>query len=281
MAKNAPCFIAVLSDPTDSPLQINNEYTHMVPIFELQQILKPYDTSERIAVITSDSNVSQITHEQYSDLVSIYVSNSPSFIGNDNVVYCGLTDRDSQDFTNYFTAAKIRQVGVAEIVEDIRRNSCGKLIHLIIGIENELQTNEIIDLIFELKTIGIRCIDIITNNQIPEITQYLIDSVFENTKKEVAEDTRFIIYRPVEAIDEHDIGWYILRVTYEELETYLKYLIDTIITIETDNEEVFITSTTVGEQNKKKYETCTNILDYCLFPHEKASMVFELFGIIL
>ena len=100
------------------------------------------------------------------------------------------------------------------------------------------------------------------------------------------EDSRFLIYRPVVQINEHDIGWYILRfMTLEQRNDILKHLTDDDIiniTIEDNDEEidVFIASTTIAEQETINYYAAENITEKCLFPTEKMFMMFELLNVL-
>jgi len=110
------------------------------------------------------------------------------------------------------------------------------------------------------------------------------------------ENTRFLIYKPVDEIcneKENDIGdnygWYILRnISLDMRNELLEYLdIDTIkiINIKEDDDdnneeiEIMITSTTILEQNEKCYYTSTSYKDCTLFPDEKMAMCFELVNI--
>jgi len=123
-----------------------------------------------------------------------------------------------------------------------------------------------------------------------EICKLIIRNIFDINEKSMnifTEDSRFLIYRPVKQLFEDDKGWYIVRfLTLQEREIYLKYLIDNVITITIDNTindneinkelEVYVTSTSMQEQNSKSFYAAKSIYDYCLFPVEKLSMTFEL-----
>ena len=114
----------------------------------------------------------------------------------------------------------------------------------------------------------------------------IIKSIFNIKEKSLnifTEDSRFLIYRPVEQISHDDIGWYIVKfLTIKERETFLKHLIDNVVTISIPDVEkgidieVYVTSTSGQEQNQKSFYTAKNMSDYCLFPSEKISMIFEL-----
>jgi len=105
------------------------------------------------------------------------------------------------------------------------------------------------------------------------------------------ENTRFIIYKPVDEICEEtdesigdNYGWYILRNVPMDFKNDLLKEIDndsiTIIDIPDENEDeeiqVMISSTTILEQNDKCYYTATGYKDCTLYPDEKMAMAFEL-----
>jgi hypothetical protein len=125
------------------------------------------------------------------------------------------------------------------------------------------------------------------------------------------EDSKFLIYKPLEEIYEEDeidntkltetdtitynnlktnsIGWYLLRniplaMKNELLETLDP---DSIIILDIpdddnkDNEiEIMIGITNINEQNEKCYYTALSYKDCCLYPDEKLDMMFELVNII-
>jgi len=103
------------------------------------------------------------------------------------------------------------------------------------------------------------------------------------------ENTRFLIYKPVDEIcieeDESigdNYGWYILRNVPMDFKNDLLKQIDndsiTIIDIPDEDKEiqVMISSTTILEQNDKCYYTATGYKDCTLYPDEKMAMAFEL-----
>lgn len=121
-----------------------------------------------------------------------------------------------------------------------------------------------------------------------DICRDIICRLFDIKNKKInlfTEDTKFLIYRPIvqdygddESID---VGWYILRhMTLNEREQLIKTIDDNIITTEYDNGDdiidVYITVTTIREQNEKSYYTTSSVYDCCLFPREKSLMIFEL-----
>jgi arginase family enzyme len=99
------------------------------------------------------------------------------------------------------------------------------------------------------------------------------------------ENSKFLIYRPMNQESVTDVGWYILRnIPIDTREEIIKYIEnDTIITLQIDidndgNEQtVMITTTTLGEQEEKTFfSKDKKITDCILFPVEKTSAMFEL-----
>lgn len=96
------------------------------------------------------------------------------------------------------------------------------------------------------------------------------------------ENSKFLIWRPIDQVSVDDIGWFILRnVSLEMREQLLKQLDGNIITITLENDDgipvdVLISSTSIHEQELKLYYTAESTYDCTLFPEEKIYMVFEL-----
>jgi hypothetical protein len=122
------------------------------------------------------------------------------------------------------------------------------------------------------------------NRLIVELVRQIAIYLFDITEKKInvfTENSKFLIYRPVEQENPEDIGWYILRfLDNKTKEEILSKIGDDIknISIDLDGVEtdVYVTTTTIEEQNIKSYFTATNILDLCLFTQEKMFMGFEL-----
>lgn len=97
------------------------------------------------------------------------------------------------------------------------------------------------------------------------------------------ENSRFLIFKPIEDIS-NDIGWYILRGVDIELRNELMNKINEgqIITVKIDGEdgeeeqEIFVTTTTIFDQNEYSYYSSDDFLDKRLYPDEKMDMMFEL-----
>jgi arginase family enzyme len=123
-----------------------------------------------------------------------------------------------------------------------------------------------------------------------ETVQTIIKNVFNIVEKRINifnENTRFLIWR---SVTDEDVGWHILRdVPLDVREDMLNRLShDDIILFEvpTDDdgveyENVYISSTTIAEQESKSYAICDDG-DYTsctLYPEEKVSMLFELLNV--
>jgi hypothetical protein len=107
------------------------------------------------------------------------------------------------------------------------------------------------------------------------------------------EHSKFLIFKPVEEIDEfsenNDIGWYIMRginniEQREEIMSQIKD--DEIIMIKIDdinnNKEekyIYVTKTTIYDQNELSYYSSDSFLDKRLYPDEKVDMMFELVNV--
>jgi arginase family enzyme len=155
--------------------------------------------------------------------------------------------------------------------------------------------SDISELLSELQKYNICAVDVLgfnasydsENNRASRVTAEFAKRVFielldikENKMNIFTEDSRFIVSRPAFPTDvETDIGWYILKnIDSKTKDDMLKNLelIDKIMTIEINNDDYLVTSTTIQEQNIKSYYTANSIYDVCLFPDEKKNMLFEL-----
>lgn len=269
------------------------------------------------------SSVTINTYAKNNTVTIYISSNPKIFINNKDVsiVYFGIDKNIISDYlqtalgdnlSTYFTIQKIKQIGVSSICNIIQSMYHNKRIHVVIDLQiidssvtpsvrrDKLQNNFIsINNILELvQKLDIYYLDIIgfdesiNDNMMRftkitgEVCRAIIRNTFnikENSMNIFTEDSRFLIYRPVEQITNDDIGWYIVKfMTLQERELYLRYLIDKVITVTINNIndekdfDVLVTSTSIQEQNCKSFFATKNILDYCLFPQEKISMIFEL-----
>ena len=126
-------------------------------------------------------------------------------------------------------------------------------------------------------------IDVITKiySQLLHLKEYSLNIFTENT--------RFLIYKPMEEIyDIHEkgdntIGWYLLRniplsIKCELLDTLDSDSIIILDILDDDNNEVeiMISTTSINDQNEKCYYLASSYKDCCLYPDEKLDMMFEL-----
>lgn len=227
----------------------------------------------------------------------------------------------------YYNLKKIRQLGSDAIIQNIIKKNDNNKIHLIIDLRiidktaapsvnreisdsesgSEAQTyflsySEIKIVVDNLKPY-VKHLDIVGFNDsiddeahrlskiTGELCRYFIRDIFNLKEKSMnifSDDSRFLIYRPVEQVDEDDIGWYIVRfMTLQQREMFINKIGDEILTLEYENDEdrdeekekekeVMITTTSVKEQQEKTYYYANTVFDCCLVPEEKVSMVFEL-----
>lgn len=220
----------------------------------------------------------------------------------------------------YFTLDRINKIGIEKILNHILKEFDNYPIHLVMDlsvfdtrivpnkkiITNHLneqiifsnqgfdfdQVNKIIECLknkintFDVVGFNLTCENNINDKLTIKLIKTLIVGIMNVQEKKLnifTEDSRFLIYRPVEQENGEDIGWYILRfMNLEQREEILKNInLDDIhnITIddENDNEcDIYISSTTVNEQEIMSYYVAQNIIDKCLFPPEKMIMLFEL-----
>ena len=219
-----------------------------------------------------------------------------------------LTQLDDNLIT-YFTLQKIKQIGLEKILDTIQ--NIQQKFHLIIDLQILDQTiapsvkrdhkqknflsigmiNSIIDKIKNIEHLDIIGFDDSLDDSMfrytkltGEVCRTIIKNIYNIKEKSMnifTEDSRFLIYRPIKQLTNDDIGWYIVKfMTLKEREMYLQYLIDNVITVSINIDgkklKIFVTSTSIQEQNEKSYYIAQHMFDYCLFPEEKLSMVFEL-----
>lgn len=273
-----------------------------------------YLPSVTINTYSKFGNVGTVFISNNPKIVVETQGNNISYFGIDkDLLTDDLQFKLEENLTTYFTLQKIKQIGILKTCKTIKNMYSDKRIHLIIDLQiidqtiapsvkrsssqrNFLSMGDINEIIHEFKDISY--LDIIGFNEsiddsmfrytkmTGEVCRTIIRDIFNIKEKSInifTEDSIFLIYRPVDQISNDDIGWYIVRfMTLKERESFLYNLIDKVITITLDDIdlmndlEVYVTSTSIKEQNKKSFYTANSIFDYCLFPEEKISMIFEL-----
>ncbi|AYV83530.1 MAG: hypothetical protein Hyperionvirus8_14 [Hyperionvirus sp.] len=241
-----------------------------------------------------------------------YIDNNVIYIGIDkDIIPDEQMEKLDNSLATYFTIEKVKQLSMAKILKTLK--GIHSKIHLIVDLQifdpsiapsvsrskdqkKFFSFDEIDKIIshfkniYYLEVLGFNDSLDDTTFRYSKITGELCRTIIQNTfqidEKRMnifTEDSRFLIYRPSEQLTDNDIGWYIVKfLTMKERSTYLEHLTDKVITLPINDKElgydmeVLITSTTIREQNEKSFYAATNILDYCLFPPEKVSMVFEL-----
>ena len=114
------------------------------------------------------------------------------------------------------------------------------------------------------------------------VLKYLLD-IKEKRINIFNESSRFLIWRPIEQKDHDDLGWFILRgIPFSEREKLIDRIgVDNIISTQSVDEndepiDVYITTTTIEEQEEKIYSMAQDIKDCILYSGEKVNMMFEL-----
>ena len=105
------------------------------------------------------------------------------------------------------------------------------------------------------------------------------------------EHSKFLIFKPVEEIEDteinndNNIGWYIMRGinNIEQREELMSKIIDDqIIMIKIDDnidKYIYVTTTSINDQNELSYYSSDSFLDKRLYPDEKVDMMFELVNV--
>ena len=175
-----------------------------------------------------------------------------------------------ENLMTYFTFQKIKQIGIQKTVKTIKNMlnlSESKKLHIIIDLaiidqtvafsvkrsaeqQNFLSLNDIKEIIEEIRP-NISYMDVVgfddsldnSTHKYTKITgevcRTIIKNAFSLKEKSMnifTEDSRFLIYRPVEKRTDIDIGWYTVKfLTLKEREELLRHLIDKTITCTIDN----------------------------------------------
>jgi len=224
-------------------------------------------------------------------------------------IFYGLQDCSDIDQLNsmeieHYTVKKIKSIDINKLHDNIIASLGSNPVHVVLDIKvfdktvapatfpltnNGLTYIEVQSLLDKIKH-NIKSFDITEFNPYisqgaTKITKELIKNILINTfnikEKKInifTEDSEFLIYRPIEQINEDDIGWYILACgTLEEREELIKNIpSDSIEIVTVENTKYYITKTTINKQNKKSYLASHNMYDMALYPHEKQIMCFKL-----
>jgi hypothetical protein len=260
----------------------------------------------------------KISKKKYNNIKIIYLTKNNiydlEFIKNNgkDTIMIGLNDDDILCQNNSmlkFTYKNIRTKGLNVILNNIIKIIKNKDVHIVYDLSildnvyapllnnknNETKGFDIMEIknIFQtFKNLNIKCIDVINYNLNENDVKFnfrlmceslrvpLLD-LFEFKEQSINifnEYTKFIIWRPLEQIDDDDIGWYILRnIPTKDKEIMIKHIDDNKINILPLDDDIYmVATTTIDEQNKKFYYTANNIDDLTLFTYEKNSMIFEL-----
>ena len=166
-----------------------------------------------------------------------------------------------------------------------------------------LNLDELYIILDSLKKLNIVGLDIVNYNLIKDETS-IINRIQSETIQKIYgtllnmslksfnvfnENSRFLIFKPIDEIEE-DIGWYILRGVDIELRNEIMEKINNgqIITVKINDEdgdgnidekEIFITTSTIYDQNEYSYYSSEDFLDKRLYPDEKIDMMFELLNV--
>ncbi len=241
-----------------------------------------------------------------------YFTQNKLLLNPEQIIYYGLVDEnDNIDMVKefripYLTVKKINTLGLENSINSIKGIIGDKPVHVVLDMKvfdssiiksvipqnnNGLQLEQVENLLCSIKG-NVVSMDIVEFNPCigtkenikvtRETIRYLLSKTFDIKEKSVnifTEDSQFLVYRPTQQEDPYsDIGWYIMRgLNLNDREGFInKIPNDEIITIEIDNEEYFVTKTTMNEQNETSYYCATTINDVVLFPEEKVCMCFEL-----
>ncbi len=286
-----------------------------------------YSTNLKNRIVSSLMGLTEISFSDHKLLLKpeqiIYFGLDENVIENDQTMLLDQLE------IKYFTLERIRKIGIAKLLKYILNEFNGHPIHVVFnfsiidpnviynmcnngndnGANNGFNLDEI-NTINELLKNKVKSLDVtgfnITPNGTPNdllkcnLIKIIIIGIMNVKEKKLnifTEDSRFLIYRPIdyedsfknneeenedEDEDKNDYGWYILRfLNLEQRDNILSNINDddiVPITINDDDEEIdiIISSTTISEQEKMSYYTCNNIMDRCLYPSEKTIMLFEL-----
>lgn len=269
-----------------------------------------YDVDSKIYDVNTQNNLNEmVVSSLYKTITPSFVAHQKNKITPDQMIFYGLQYNIENDTdTEHYTCSKINSSN-DKLIDFISNISVkDEFIHVVIDmkvfgkkytktdqddpiIENGIEPENVLKLLSKLKK-NIISMDIVEFNPTlgtlydakitREIARNIIQHVFEIKEKSINifnEFSQFLIYRPVDQIDEYDIGWYILSgLPVSDHEKILNMIQDdTAVTITIDDDQdILVTKTCVDEQNKKSCYLAKSIYDYALFPNEKSYMCFNL-----
>lgn len=157
-----------------------------------------------------------------------------------------------------------------EIITCMKNISCENVVGLdITGYDFRVETNEII--------YRVTC-------EVAKLPLIHILGIKEKKINIFNENSKTLIWRPVDQVSHSDVGWFILRGVSNELREEIMKSIpdDTIIIFTLDDDDgnemdAYISTTTMAEQEEKTYYDQTHeITDCVLFYEEKVHLMFEM-----
>jgi arginase family enzyme len=251
------------------------------------------------------------------------IINSKLLVKPDQIFYIGinedLIDDEQLEIVDqlqieYYSLQKIKKLGVEKVLKSILSRIEDHPVHVVFDMQaldkslapavvresnvKEGMSFEDFDVILDKLKSNVLSLDVCGFNDsvdneektasryTAEIGRYIIRQIFNIKEKSInifTEESKFLIYRPLQQNAPEDLGWYIARfMSLQEREQIIAVMdpdsVRTISIEDDDGDEIdyLITVTSVGEQQIKSYYTAQAITDCCLFPQEKMQMVFEL-----
>jgi hypothetical protein len=300
------------------------EGTRFAYEFKENKILITYSPTHKFCI-----NTIQNIQTKYLNSKIIYISNNvPNFFDDyysDNLICFGVSNNEiSKENLIVFTLDKIKQKKLDKIADHIVKLYTKHYVHIIFDLSvmenkyapsllnNKKNDNGInlqdIELLFsKLKVLNIVALDVINYNLnidttdikfriMCETARIPLIKIFDFKERSINifnENTKFLIWRPLEQEDSDDIGWYILRnISIDDREKYINEIdnntdinkrVKVLTFIDKENDgtidktiDICITTTTIAEQQNKNYYCANFTNDYTLFADEKINMAFEL-----
>jgi hypothetical protein len=209
-----------------------------------------------------------------------FLDNLTSFKKSDKTIYIGTTD-DCDEFIDnqiiHFSQNKFLSFDESSLHSIINLLTNHIYVSINSNILSKINIHKFLTLISH-KIIGLD-ITVLSNDHITCIKDLFITvfKIKKHTINIITENTEFLIYRPVRQSCPSDIGWFIFRLTLDELKKAISLVpVGEIIEIDICDDPCFLTRTTIQEQSQKSFYMSDNILDLALFPPEKESMCFNI-----